>query len=117
MSEMQDGVGVSRWRVGDRVTVRRGECDYWGHDSQWAPNGTRGTVEGSWAGHPGGDGEHHVSVSFKDGHVEVANLIFKTDELELVRRARRHTGTSGMRRPSEVPALGHALPERTGENG
>ena len=33
-----------------------------------------------------------MAVTFKDGHVEVASLIFKADELELVRRAREARG-------------------------
>lgn len=80
---------------GDRVRVERGGCDYWGHDtsqeSRWAPDGKVGRVEGSWLGHPGGDDKHHISVAFYDGTQFLASMIFKPDELVVVRRSGRKT--------------------------
>ncbi len=75
----------------DRVRVERGDCDYWGHDSHWAPNGATGRVDGSWRGHPGGDDEHLISVVFSDRGQFVASMIFKPDELVVVRRSGKKT--------------------------
>lgn len=75
-------------REGDRVVVNRGGCTCWSHESSqgWAEDGSRGTVSGSWNGHPGVTGEHHVSVQFTDRGQFVAEFAFAPAELTVVRK-------------------------------
>lgn len=74
------------FRVGDRVRIKRGDCPYWGHNSEWCEDGKTAKISGTWRGHPGTDGEHHIDVHLYRGSMFVASLIFKESELELVRR-------------------------------
>lgn len=74
------------FRIRDRVRIKRDGCTYWGHESAWVEDGITGRIQGTWRGHPGGDDAHHVDVHLYRGNMFVASLIFKEDELELVRR-------------------------------